>query len=126
MLMGAADIVPGVSGGTVAFITGIYETLIDSLSAFNLRALKLVFGGEFRQAWEQVNGNFLLFLGLGIATSIISLAQLVSNRQARSDVRVHAESIRHWNSDLNYLHEKYYEPLAFNFPWPLTTSYDGR
>jgi putative membrane protein len=78
MLMGAADIVPGVSGGTVAFITGIYETLIDCLSSFNLRALKLVFGGEFRQAWEQVNGNFLLFLVLGIATSIISLAQLVS------------------------------------------------
>jgi putative membrane protein len=78
MLMGAADIVPGVSGGTMAFITGIYETLIDSLSAFNLTALKLVLGGEFRQAWEQVNGNFLLFLGLGIATSIISLAQIVS------------------------------------------------
>ena len=78
MLMGAADIVPGVSGGTVAFITGIYETLIDSLSAFNLGALKLVFRGEFRQAWEQVNGNFLMFLGLGIAISIISLAQIVS------------------------------------------------
>ncbi len=78
MLMGAADIVPGVSGGTVAFITGIYEKLIDSISAFDINLLKLLVAGDVRRAWEQVNGSFLLALGLGILTSILSLARVVS------------------------------------------------
>jgi putative membrane protein len=78
LLMGAADIVPGVSGGTVAFITGIYDTLIDSIRAvdatFVRRLLQLDIGG----AWEHVNGGFLLALLLGIATSIFSLARAIS------------------------------------------------
>lgn len=78
LLMGAADIVPGVSGGTVAFITGIYDTLIDSIRAvdtvFLARLLKLDIAG----AWQHVNGGFLLALLAGIATSIFTLAQLVS------------------------------------------------
>ncbi|MEP6391550.1 MAG: DUF368 domain-containing protein [Halioglobus sp.] len=78
LLMGAADIVPGVSGGTVAFITGIYDTLLGSIRAFDVTCVKLVFRGELRAAWEHVNGNFLLFLLLGIATSIISLARVIS------------------------------------------------
>jgi len=76
--MGAADIVPGVSGGTVAFITGIYDTLLGSIRAFDLTCAKLIFRGEVRAAWEHVNGSFLLFLLLGIATSIISLARVIS------------------------------------------------
>ena len=76
--MGAADVVPGVSGGTVAFITGIYEELIDSISAINLTALKLVLRGRFREAWQHINGTFLLLVFGGILTSIISLAKLIS------------------------------------------------
>jgi putative membrane protein len=78
LLMGAADIVPGVSGGTVAFITGIYDTLLNSIRAFDLTCLKLVLRGQVRAAWEHVNGSFLLFLLLGIATSILSLARVIS------------------------------------------------
>ncbi|MCZ6828384.1 MAG: DUF368 domain-containing protein [Gammaproteobacteria bacterium] len=78
MAMGAADIVPGVSGGTIAFITGIYPTLLNSLTRFDTEALKLALRGDFAGCWKHVNGNFLLALLLGIATSLASLARLVS------------------------------------------------
>jgi putative membrane protein len=78
LLMGAADIVPGVSGGTIAFITGIYDTLLASI-----RAVDLVFLGKLRRldfsgAWRHINGGFLLALLLGIATSVLSLARVIS------------------------------------------------
>ncbi|MCB1675894.1 MAG: DUF368 domain-containing protein, partial [Halioglobus sp.] len=78
VMMGAADIVPGVSGGTIAFITGIYETLLGSI-----RAVDAVFVGKLARldiggAWRHVNGGFLLALLLGIATSIFSLARVIS------------------------------------------------
>jgi putative membrane protein len=73
--MGAADVVPGVSGGTIAFITGIYEELINSIKSINLSSLKLLLTGKFAQFWKAVNGNFLLSLLTGIAFSIISLAK---------------------------------------------------
>jgi len=78
LLMGAADIVPGVSGGTMAFITGIYDTLLGSIRSFDLEFLSKLFRLEIASAWQHVNGTFLLALLLGIATSIFSLAQLVS------------------------------------------------
>jgi len=78
MAMGAADIVPGVSGGTIAFITGIYPTLINSLTSFDVQALKLALRGDFAGCWRHVNGSFLLALVLGIGTSVISLARLIS------------------------------------------------
>jgi len=78
MLMGAADIVPGVSGGTVAFITGIYDTLLGSIRAVDLEFLGKLFKLDIRGAWEHINGGFLLALLLGIATSIFSLARLIS------------------------------------------------
>ncbi|RLA39619.1 MAG: DUF368 domain-containing protein [Gammaproteobacteria bacterium] len=78
ILMGAADIVPGVSGGTIAFITGIYDTLLTSIRSFDFKCLKLVLRGQFREAWSHVNGSFLSALLLGIATSILTLARLVS------------------------------------------------
>jgi len=78
MAMGAADVVPGVSGGTIAFITGIYEELIDSISAVNLHALKLLVTGKFSQAWAHINGTFLLLVFSGILVSVISLAKLIS------------------------------------------------
>ena len=78
LLMGAADIVPGVSGGTVAFITGIYDQLLDSLRAVDLAFLAKLSRLDITGAWQHINGRFLLALLLGIATSIFSLAQLVS------------------------------------------------
>jgi len=78
LLMGAADIIPGVSGGTVAFITGIYDTLIDSIRAVDLEFVTRLLRGDIAGAWQHINGGFLLALVLGIATSIFSLAQLVS------------------------------------------------
>ncbi len=78
MLMGAADIVPGVSGGTMAFITGIYDTLLGSLRSFDLDFLGRLIRQDIRGAWQHVNGGFLLALLLGIGTSIFSLARLIS------------------------------------------------
>ncbi len=76
-LMGAADIIPGVSGGTIAFITGIYETLIASLKSINGSALKQLFRFEFRSFWKTINGNFLLSLVLGILISIVALSNTI-------------------------------------------------
>lgn len=73
--MGAADVVPGVSGGTIAFITGIYEELIDSIKSINLNALKLFFTGKFAAFWTAINGTFLISVFLGIGISIFSLAK---------------------------------------------------
>ncbi len=77
MGMGAADVIPGVSGGTIAFITGIYEELIHSLKSVNFEALKLVFRGKFKDFWKKINGNFLLAVFSGIFISVISLAKLI-------------------------------------------------
>lgn len=78
LLMGAADIVPGVSGGTIAFITGIYDTLIDSIRSVDVAFLSKLVKLDVAGAWTHINGGFLLTLFLGIATSIFSLAQVVS------------------------------------------------
>lgn len=76
--MGAADVVPGVSGGTVAFITGIYEELLNSIKSINPKALVILFKQGPAACWQSINGNFLLALMLGILTSILALARLVS------------------------------------------------
>ena len=73
--MGAADVVPGVSGGTIAFITGIYQELIDSIKSINFNTLKLFFTGKFKEFWNQINGNFLLAVVIGIGISVLSLAK---------------------------------------------------
>ena len=73
--MGAADVVPGVSGGTIAFITGIYEELIFSVKSINLNSVKLLISGKPKKFWISVNGNFLLSVVFGIAISIFSLAK---------------------------------------------------
>lgn len=77
MGMGAADVVPGVSGGTIAFITGIYEELINSIRNINLKALRLFITGRWSSLWKQVNGNFLLAVFSGIFISVLSLARLL-------------------------------------------------
>ncbi len=76
--MGGADIVPGVSGGSIALITGIYEKLLDSIKAIDLDALKLLLKAQWRPFWEKVNGNFLLSLLAGILTSIFLLSRLIT------------------------------------------------
>jgi len=73
--MGAADVVPGVSGGTIAFITGIYEELITSINNINLSLLSTLKKNGLAAAWKQLNGNFLLALFIGIGISIFSLAK---------------------------------------------------
>ncbi len=75
--MGAADVIPGVSGGTIAFMTGIYEDLVGSINAINAEALKLLFTGKIKQFWKHINGNFLFALIIGILISIMSLAKLM-------------------------------------------------
>lgn len=75
--MGAADVVPGVSGGTIAFISGIYEELIESIDKISLEVFKVWKTQGFKSAWKSINGNFLLALFSGIAISILSLAKLI-------------------------------------------------
>ena len=79
LAMGAADVVPGVSGGTIAFITGIYDRLIQAISSIDGQALRLLWQRRFRAFWSHVDGWFLLVLALGIATSFVGLAQLIKH-----------------------------------------------
>lgn len=76
--MGAADVVPGVSGGTIAFISGIYEELLETIDNVNLSAFKVLKNDGIKAAWNHLNGNFLVALLSGIAISIISLAKLIT------------------------------------------------
>ena len=78
MGMGAADVVPGVSGGTIAFIVGIYDELIDSIKSINFTSLKLFFTGEFRECFKSINAGFLLSVLLGIGISVFSLAKIIT------------------------------------------------
>lgn len=76
--MGCADVVPGVSGGTVALIVGIYPRLVGAIAAFDHHTLKLVLAGRLREAAERVDLRFLCALGFGIASAIVSLAKLMT------------------------------------------------
>ncbi|MAU15536.1 MAG: DUF368 domain-containing protein [Muricauda sp.] len=78
MAMGAADVVPGVSGGTIAFISGIYEELITSINNIDLSLISIFRKDGTKAVWNKVNGNFLLALFLGIFISVLSLAKFLS------------------------------------------------
>ena len=78
MAMGAADVVPGVSGGTIAFISGIYEELITSINNIDLSLISILRKDGIKAVWNKVNGNFLLALFLGIFISVLSLAKFLS------------------------------------------------
>ncbi|KAB1065049.1 DUF368 domain-containing protein [Salibacter halophilus] len=78
MGMGAADVVPGVSGGTIAFITGIYEELIETINKFDLNTFKVLREQGLAAAWNHVNGNFIVSLLLGIGISVVSLAKAIT------------------------------------------------
>lgn len=79
MGMGAADVVPGVSGGTIAFIVGIYQELLDSIKSISKDSLKLLFTGKFTAFWKEINGNFLLSIVTGICISVFSLAKIITS-----------------------------------------------
>lgn len=78
MTMGAADVVPGVSGGTIAFIVGIYDELINSIKSINGESLKLFFTGKWIAFCKQINAAFLFSIILGIGISIFSLAKVIT------------------------------------------------
>ena len=77
MAMGAADVVPGVSGGTIAFISGIYDELLRSIASIP-EALMLLLRGRINDAWQMANATFLLVLFSGIVTSILTLARVIT------------------------------------------------
>ena len=88
--MGSADVVPGVSGGTIAFIAGIYEELLDSIRSINLSSVKLLFSKGVVSFWKEINGTFLVVLLAGILTSILSLARLITYLLANHAILVWA------------------------------------
>lgn len=79
MAMGAADVVPGVSGGTIAFISGIYEELLNSISSFKFSLISVLKNEGIKAVWKKINGRFLLALFIGICFSVLSLAKLIEN-----------------------------------------------
>ena len=88
MGMGAADVVPGVSGGTIAFIVGIYDELIDSIKGIDGRTLKLLLTGKFVSFWKEANCGFLLSVIAGIGISVFSLAKIITWLLANQPVLV--------------------------------------
>ena len=79
LAMGAADVVPGVSGGTIAFISGIYQELIDSINNVNLSVIKTLKKDGLKATWKQVNGSFLLALLTGIGISILTFSKVITH-----------------------------------------------
>lgn len=77
--MGAADLVPGVSGGTIAFISGIYERLISAIASLDITAIRLALKRDIKAAWQHIDGTFLLVLASGILGTIFALAHLIEN-----------------------------------------------
>lgn len=76
MAMGAADAVPGVSGGTIALVSGIYEELVQTIGNINMGLIKTLLQGKFKQFWADANGNFILALGAGVLISYVSFMKL--------------------------------------------------
>jgi putative membrane protein len=77
LAMGAANVIPGVSGGTVAFVSGIYERLISAIKSCDQEALRLLFKGRWRELAARIDFSFLAALGTGVAVGILTLAQLL-------------------------------------------------
>ncbi|MBK8136189.1 MAG: DUF368 domain-containing protein [Chloroflexi bacterium] len=75
--MGTADIIPGVSGGTIAFIMGIYDTLVDAIKSFNIGAIRLALGRKFAELVDHVSLRFVIALGLGILSAVLLLSNLL-------------------------------------------------
>lgn len=88
LAMGAADVVPGVSGGTIAFISGIYQELIDTINKVDFSFFSSWKKNGFKIAWQQINGNFLVALLSGIAISILSLSKVITHLLATQPILV--------------------------------------
>lgn len=88
LAMGAADVVPGVSGGTIAFISGIYQELIDTINKVDFSFFSSWKKNGFKIAWQQINGSFLLALVSGIAISILSLSKVITYLLATQPILV--------------------------------------
>lgn len=86
LLMGAADVVPGVSGGTMAFIVGIYDRLVAALSGVNKHSIQLLLKADFKGLWRHFDGGFLAVLLAGVASSIFGLASLMTTLLAEYPV----------------------------------------
>lgn len=111
MGMGAADVVPGVSGGTIAFITEIYEELVNSIKSINLTSIKKIFQEGVKDFWTAINGNFLISVFAGIIISVLTLAHLMKQWLENEPILVWsfffglivasavyvARKIKHWN-----------------------------
>lgn len=77
--MGAANVVPGVSGGTIALLTGIYSEIVDTINALtDISLWKSLFKGQFKDFWQKINGNFLFALAVGVLASVFSLAKVMT------------------------------------------------
>ena len=88
--MGAADVIPGVSGGTIAFIMGIYDEFVGSLASINTEAVKLLFKGRFKEFWKHINGSFLLSIVIGIGISVVCLASIMQYLLANKPIQTWA------------------------------------
>lgn len=88
MAMGAADVVPGVSGGTIAFITGIYEELIESIRSIGFATVGTLMAQGPLAAWREINGNFLLSVFVGVLTSAIALAGVIEHALANHPILI--------------------------------------
>ena len=111
MAMGAADVIPGVSGGTIAFITGIYEELLNSLKELNIKSLQILFKNGLGAFLEKTNILFLIILSSGIAVSILSLVKGIKYLLLNHSILIMAfffglimasillfiQKIEHWN-----------------------------
>ncbi|HEX6890542.1 MAG TPA: DUF368 domain-containing protein, partial [Chryseolinea sp.] len=86
--MGVADVIPGMSGGSVAFITGIYSEMVHALRSIDREAFELVTKKRFRDCWTKINGNFLVALFAGIVTSLLTIARLVTHLQTKYPILV--------------------------------------
>jgi putative membrane protein len=77
--IGAANVIPGVSGGTVALISGIYPELINAIKSFGWKPLKLIFKGQLRKSFNETNGPFICAVGIGVLISVFTLAKALEH-----------------------------------------------
>ena len=75
--MGIAEVIPGISGGTLALILGVYERLIKAIHSFNISLMRLLMHRRFKDAWAYVDGNYILVLFIGMLVSIFTLSSLI-------------------------------------------------
>ena len=77
--MGSADVVPGVSGGTMALILGIYERLLSAINNINFMSIKKLFGSNFYGEWKKLDGYFIVVLLMGILTGIFLISGIIND-----------------------------------------------